>query len=251
MVGGFIDESKPFLPKRVTYRSGEVREEKSPENSERRSKRCRIRTLLRIACDINENWDLVEAQPFLQELLRPVEGKRLFECQESRIHIVCAAACLAKELHKGQVDKAGKDYFEGHLLTVGCNGRDWKEQVVGFLHDVLEDTDYTSDEIMLALSRILLGWDVLPTESEWVEIKEALELLNSHTAPNREAYIERFRGHRLAISVKLNDLRHNMDISRIPHPSEEDLKRVKRYGGEYESLQKMLAKTVFPNSSNK
>ena len=95
MVGGFIDESKPFLPKRVTYRSGEVREEKSPENSERRSKRCRIRTLLRIACDINENWDLVEAQPFLQELLRPVEGKRLFECQESRIHIVCAAACLA------------------------------------------------------------------------------------------------------------------------------------------------------------
>lgn len=251
MVGGFIDESKPFLPKRVTHRSGEVREEKSPENSERRSKRCRIRTLLRIACDINENWDLVEAQPFLQELLRPVEGKRLFECQESRIHIVCAAACLAKELHKGQVDKAGKDYFEGHLLTVGCNGRDWKEQVVGFLHDVLEDTDYTSDEIMLALSRILLRWDVLPTESEWVEIKEALELLNSHTAPNREAYIERFRGHRLAISVKLNDLRHNMDISRIPHPSEEDLKRVKRYGGEYESLQKMLAETVFPNSSNK
>ena len=154
-------------------------------------------------------------------------------------------------MHKGQVDKAGNDYFEGHLLTVGCNGRDWKEQVVGFLHDVLEDTDYTSDEIMLALSRILLGWDVLPTESEWVEIKEALELLNSHTAPNREAYIERFRGHRLAISVKLNDLRHNMDISRIPHPSEEDLKRVKRYGGEYESLQKMLAKTVFPNSSNK
>lgn len=116
MVGGFLDESQPFLPKRVTCRSKEVREEKSPENCERRSKRCRIRTLLKIAYDINENWELVETQPFLQELIRSVEGKRLVECQESKIHIVYAAACLAKELHKGQVDKAGRDYFEGQNL---------------------------------------------------------------------------------------------------------------------------------------
>ncbi len=39
--------------------------------------------------------------------------------------------------------------------------------------------------------------------------------MNSHTAANREAYINRFRNNTLAIIVKLNDLRHNMDISRI------------------------------------
>lgn len=45
-----------------------------------------------------------------------------------KIHVAYAAARLAKELHKGQVDQAGKDYFEEHLSTVGRNGFDWKEK---------------------------------------------------------------------------------------------------------------------------
>lgn len=237
MTGGFLDESQPFLPKRVTCGNEEVQEEECPRN--RSKKRIRIRTLQKIAYEIYENWRCVKPQSSLWELRRKIEGKYPDECQDDKIYLVCAVACLAKELHKGQVDKVGKDYFEGHLLTVGCNGCDWKEKTVGFLHDVLEDTDYTSDEIIFALMRTLNGCEVL-TESEREEIKEALELLNSRTAPNRGAYIERFRGHRLAIRVKLNDLRHNMDISRIPHPSEKDLERVKRYKEEYESLQQMF-----------
>ncbi|MDR2652104.1 MAG: hypothetical protein LBC68_07290 [Prevotellaceae bacterium] len=38
------------------------------------------------------------------------------------------------------VDKQGVDYFEGHLTTVGNAGHDWKEKIVGFLHDAAEDT---------------------------------------------------------------------------------------------------------------
>ena len=50
--------------------------------------------------------------------------------------IVQCAAVLACELHKGQVDKAGVDYFTGHLTTVAKMGSTWKEQVVGYLHAV-------------------------------------------------------------------------------------------------------------------
>ena len=64
--------------------------------------------------------------------------------------------------------------------------------------------------------------------------------MNSHTAANREAYINRFRNNTLAIIVKLNDLRHNMDISRIPNPTEKGIARIKKYHYEYEQLKKML-----------
>ncbi|HIR38213.1 MAG TPA: hypothetical protein IAC93_07565 [Candidatus Limisoma gallistercoris] len=67
-----------------------------------------------------------------------------------------------------------------------------------------------------------------------------MNLMNSHTAANREAYINRFRNNTLAIIVKLNDLRHNMDISRIPNPTEKDIARAARYRREYSQLKKML-----------
>lgn len=134
--------------------------------------RTRIRTLQKIAYEIYENWRCAEPQSSLWKLKRQIEGNHPDECQDDKIYLVCAAAYLAKELHKGQVDKAGKDYFEGHLLTVGCNGCDWKEKTVGFLHDVLEDTDYTSEEIIFALMRTLNGWEIL-TESEREEIKRS------------------------------------------------------------------------------
>ncbi len=54
-----------------------------------------------------------------------------------------AAASVARRLHDGQKDKAGMDYFEGHLRFVASLGRTWQEQVVGYLHDASEDTPHT------------------------------------------------------------------------------------------------------------
>ena len=81
----------------------------------------------------------------------------------------------------------------------------------------------------------------MPSKDEWEEIEEALHLLNARTAKTREVYINRFKGHFLAIKVKLNDLRHNMDISRLPNPSEKDYVRLKRYQKEYEVLMGMFS----------
>ena len=89
--------------------------------------------------------------------------------------------------------------------------KNWKEQIVGYLHDAAEDTPHTVSETIHLLQ------DKCPNiaTKDWEEIETALNLMNSHTAANREAYINRFRNNTLAIRVKLNDLRHNMDISRI------------------------------------
>ena len=155
---------------------------------------------------------------------------------DSHTRIAKAAARLARKLHTGQKDKAGQDYFDGHLSTVATLGNDWKEQTVGYLHDAAEDTPCTVDEIVLTLKTECPDM----TQAECREIADALNLMNSRTAPSREAYIRRFRGHSLAIRVKLNDLRHNMDISRIPHPTDNDMARVERYKKEYETLSRML-----------
>lgn len=181
-----------------------------------------------------------------------------------KIHTAYVAARLAKELHKGQVDKASKDYFEGHLATVGRSGYDWKQKTVGFLHDVAEDTSYSVKDVIRFLQKGLKAWKARPKEQDWIddfseivnqyphehlhmpskdeweEIEEALHLLNARTAKTREEYINRFKDHFLAIKVKLNDLRHNMDISRLPNPTEKDYVRLERYQKEYEALMEMF-----------
>ena len=74
------------------------------------------------------------------------------------------------------------------------------------------------------------------TNEEQEDIKTALTLLNHYTAPSREEYINRISTNFLALKVKLNDLRNNMDITRIPYPSEKDYARLDRYEKEYHIL---------------
>lgn len=182
--------------------------------------------------------------------------------------IVYAAGLVAHKLHRGQVDKGGHDYFESHLLKVADAGFDWKEKVVGFLHDASEDCDVTVDDVMHLLgeeiSRVVDNpkehwyeeewWEewmediaVYPcktthviTDEERDEIKTALTLLNHHTAPSREEYINRISTNFLALKVKLNDLRNNLDITRIQEPAEKDYARIERYKKEYDILMEAL-----------
>ncbi|MDR2805738.1 MAG: phosphohydrolase [Dysgonamonadaceae bacterium] len=147
------------------------------------------------------------------------------------------AAKLAKEYHKGQVDKQGKDYFEGHLTTVGSAGHNWKEKIVGFLHDAAEDTSLSVDEIVRILKEKSNG---ALKDEDAQEIYKALDLLNANTASTREEYIARIKDSFLATKVKLNDLKHNMDISRISSPTDKDVERVKRYRREYRQILEYL-----------
>ena len=150
--------------------------------------------------------------------------------------IVQSAAALACQLHRGQVDKAGVDYFTGHLSAVAKMGNTWQEQVVGYLHDASEDTPNSVEEVLNLLDEKL---ESPLSEADREELATALRLLNHHLSPDRETYIQRIKSNALATKVKLHDLTHNMDLSRIPNPTREDYERVKRYKKEYDYLSKL------------
>ena len=148
-------------------------------------------------------------------------------------NIVQCAAALACQLHRGQVDKAGVDYFTGHLTTVAKMGSTWKEQVVGYLHDASEDTPNSVEQVLNLLDEKL---ETPLSDTDREELAVALRLLNHHLAPDRETYIQRIKCNALAKAVKMHDLTHNMNLSRLPNPTRKDYKRVKRYKKEYDYL---------------
>ncbi len=206
------------------------------------------------------------------ESFNPEESRHRFENLENDLGywspVVYAAYLTAKKIHEGQLDKGGNDYFTSHSLKVGSAGFDWKEKMVGLLHDAAEDTEYDEDAVILMIKKHLqnfseklstLSWEeivpfedaqdlcpyppksiLFPTESQWKEIDDALKLMNHHTAGSREEYIRRFGTNMLALKVKLNDLKNNMDLSRIPAPKPEDYARVERYKSERSALLEML-----------
>ena len=155
----------------------------------------------------------------------------MLENQEKSI-VQCAAA-LACQLHRGQVDKAGVDYFTGHLTTVAKMGSTWQEQVVGYLHDASEDTPNSVEQVLNLLDEKL---ETSLSDTDREELAVALRLLNHHLAPDRETYIQRIKNNALAKAVKMHDLTHNMDLSRLSDPTRKDYERVERYKKEYNYL---------------
>lgn len=197
----------------------------------------------------------------------PNEAKERTEFLEERLgykaHIIYAAAFLAKRLHNGQKDKGGNDYYRSHLLQVARSGNDWKEKVVGFLHDAAEDCEIDVPTIISRLKELIDTWlnnpddtswidefddDLMvypekyipPTDEEWHEIATALTLLNHHLSPTRQEYITKIKQNRIALKVKLNDLKNNMDLTRIPNPKQKDYDRLERYKKEYQELLEAL-----------
>ena len=109
---------------------------------------------------------------------------------------------IATEAHRGQRDKAGNDYI-GHPLRVMAAGKTTEEKIVGVLHDVVEDSDWTLEG--------------LAAEGFAPEIIEALRCLTHAEEEPYDRYIARIKGNPLAVAVKLNDLTDNMDIRRLPY----------------------------------
>ena len=129
---------------------------------------------------------------------------------------------IATEAHKGQLDKAGRDYI-GHPLRVMEMGKTEDEKIVGVLHDVIEDTDWT--------------FEMLEAEGFSREVIEALKCVTKLSEnENYDDFIERVRKNPLAVAVKINDLTDNMDIRRLPYLSDKDVKRLKKYLKAYKKL---------------
>lgn len=129
---------------------------------------------------------------------------------------------IATEAHKGQLDKAGRDYI-GHPLRVMEMGKTEDEKIVGVLHDVIEDTDWTFEK--------------LEAEGFSREVIEALKCVTKLSEnESYDDFIERVKKNPLAVAVKINDLTDNMDILRLPYMSDKDVKRLKKYLKAYKKL---------------
>lgn len=129
---------------------------------------------------------------------------------------------IATQAHKGQFDKAGKDYI-GHPLRVMEMGKTEDEKIVGVLHDVIEDTDWTFEK--------------LEDEGFSKEVIDALRCVTKVSEnENYDVFIDRVRKNPLAAAVKINDLTDNMDIRRLPYLSDKDVKRLKKYLKAYKRL---------------
>jgi len=104
---------------------------------------------------------------------------------------------IAVEAHEGQRDRDGNAVIL-HPLIVGSMGKTDAEKCVGFLHDVVEDTDVTFDD--------------LRDEDIPEEIIDALKLCTHDDSLSYDEYIQRIidSGNMTAIHVKLNDLHHNL-----------------------------------------
>ena len=121
---------------------------------------------------------------------------------------------LALDKHHGQVDKAGEPYIL-HPLRVMAQMQTETEQIVAVLHDVVEDSDVTLDDLRK------LGY------SE--EIVTAIDHLSRHDDETYDEFIQRIKPHPLAVRVKLADLRDNMDIRRNATLDGKALERFQRY----------------------
>lgn len=105
--------------------------------------------------------------------------------------------------------------------------------MVGYLHDAAEDTPLNVEQVIQQLEQeAKLSMDSAEREN----IVQALTLLNHHLCADRETYIRNLGGNPLARRVKMNDLKHNMDIHCLPAPTEKDYQRLERYKREYEYL---------------
>ncbi len=124
------------------------------------------------------------------------------------------AIALAALAHRGQVDKAGAPYILHPLrMLVRVTGE--HERMAAVLHDVVEDTPHTLDD--------------LRRRGCPEAVVEAVDCLTRRDGETYDEFLRRLLPNPVARRVKLADLEDNLDLSRIAQPTERDFERMERY----------------------
>ena len=121
---------------------------------------------------------------------------------------------IAKKAHLGQVDKAGEDYIK-HPEKVASFVKTDEEKTVAYLHDVIEDTELTLEDLYEC------GFSK--------EVIEAVDIITKKRGEDYQSYLNSVKKNRLARAVKLADLRHNSDLTRLTKVTEKDIERKEKY----------------------
>jgi GTP diphosphokinase / guanosine-3',5'-bis(diphosphate) 3'-diphosphatase len=145
----------------------------------------------------------------------------------SKGELLSKAIHLATNAHHGQFDKGGNPYIL-HVLTVMnlLENPDEELQTIALLHDVIEDTKTTFQDLRDA------GF------SE--RVVEAVGLLTKMPGQTYEEYKAGVFSNSDAMRVKAADLTHNSDIRRLKGISERDIQRMARYHQFFLEIQSRL-----------
>ena len=121
---------------------------------------------------------------------------------------------LCFEAHREQKDKSGLPYVF-HPFHLAEQMHSEETTVVALLHDVVEDTEYTVEDLSN------MGFNQT--------ITDALALLTHDKKTEYLEYVRKIKENPIAAAVKLADLRHNADLSRLDVVDERALARREKY----------------------
>jgi (p)ppGpp synthase/HD superfamily hydrolase len=124
------------------------------------------------------------------------------------------AIALAVEAHRGQREKAGQPYVL-HVLRVMFRCETEVERIVAVLHDVVEDTGRSFDDLRK------LGY------SE--EVLAALDCVTKRDGEDYQQFVTRAASNPVARRVKIADLEDNMDVRRLARVESKDAERLAKY----------------------
>ena len=121
---------------------------------------------------------------------------------------------LCFQAHKDQTDKSGIPYVF-HPIHLAEQMKDEDTTVVALLHDVVEDTDYTLEDLReMGFNERVIAAIALMTHAEGVPYMD---------------YVAKIKDNPIAKAVKLADLAHNSDITRMDVVDEKAIARVEKY----------------------
>ena len=124
-----------------------------------------------------------------------------------------AARALAERMHEGQTDKAGLPYIT-HPMRVAGRLETPEAKVVGWLHDTVEDTPLTLEEVEARFGP---------------ETAAAVDAVSRREGEPWQDYLCRAKANPVARQVKISDLIDNSNLGRIPHITLKDVDRQKKY----------------------
>ncbi len=137
------------------------------------------------------------------------------EITSEDVKMIRHAFMLARHVHDGQIDKAGVDYIQHPFRVSQFVEGGPVEITIALLHDVVEDTDTTLED--------------LRKEGFPENVVNGVDAVTRRPEEARDIYLIRVKSNPSARLVKLADLKHNSDLSRISDPKEKDWERVQKY----------------------
>ncbi len=133
---------------------------------------------------------------------------------QSLTNLLGRAVAIAAAAHQHQLDKADAPYIM-HPLRLMMRGKDELEQIVAVLHDVVEDSDWTLEQ--------------LAAEGFPPEAIAAIDCLTRRDGESYDEFIDRVLTNPLATGVKRYDLEDNMMLTRMKALAAKDIERLQRY----------------------